>query len=145
MSENTVKVRAVDVLRDHVPNGERRSDAIRCRCLEWVEDLDVHQVDALAAAGLLAAMTAQGEVGEEVTKHYLWAPEIGSDSSYYVVVQTAQGFEYRWREFEEPDDTDGQTYPTIAAALYAAAENWTHAGSGGDLAKRLRLAARAYS
>lgn len=75
----------------------------------------------------------------EVTRRYFVA------DAHYTVVAVGDAFAWRWREPDGDEDfAEGTTWPTISAALSAAADDWDATGSGGGLSARLRAAAAQY-
>lgn len=83
--------------------------------------------------------TSPAPAPTEVTRRYF----VGD--AHYTVVESGDGFAWRWREPDGSEDyAEGRSWPTVSAALRAAADDWDATGSGGALAARLRAAAAQY-
>lgn len=83
--------------------------------------------------------TATTPAPTEVTRRYF----VGD--AHYTVVEVDGGFAWLWREPDGDEDfAEGKVWPTVSAALRAAADDWDATGSGGATATRLRSAAAQY-
>lgn len=84
--------------------------------------------------------TAPAPARTEVTRRYVVA-----DAHYVIVESPDGGFAWLWREPDGDEDyAEGQSWPSISAALRAAADDWEATGSGGALSARMRSAAAQY-
>lgn len=76
-----------------------------------------------------------------VTKKYVQTMGV----SWYRVLYDPEHKEFRWVWHEvDEDDVIGPNYQDISSALLGAAYDWQTAGSRGNMATRLKLAAAQY-